>query len=51
MLATGTDRTVTIADPCVPSTVATMTAVPGAIPVTAPNDDTLAQCRGSRSTT
>lgn len=40
--ATGTWRTCTTADPCFPSTVATMTAFPGARPVTRPDDETLA---------
>jgi hypothetical protein len=41
-VATGTGRTVTDADPCLPSTVATMTALPGLNPVTMPDEDTLA---------
>ena len=40
--ATGTWRTCTTADPCFPSTVATITAFPGARPVTRPDDETVA---------
>jgi hypothetical protein len=40
--ATGTWRTSTTADPCFPSTVATITAFPGARPVTRPDAETLA---------
>jgi hypothetical protein len=42
-LAMGTCRTVTCAEPCLPSTVATMIAVPGASPVTTPSEDTVAR--------
>jgi hypothetical protein len=41
-LATGTARTVTVADPCFPSTDAMMTAIPGKRPLTTPVVETLA---------
>jgi hypothetical protein len=41
-LATGTARTVTVAEPCFPSTDAMITAVPGATPETTPVVETVA---------